>query len=105
MRRGSCSNVKEVTSTINEFERLRLWHGGAEGVAAGPACGEGVLVNLIEHNVLRVRNMLRLSVEIGLIYLPMDNRERSLKDIDEKLDGIMTTITDRNPDVQPPVMA
>ena len=43
------------------------------------------------------RDMPRLSVDIDLTYLPVGNREMSLKDIDATLDRIMAAITDRNP--------
>ena len=41
------------------------------------------------------RDMPRLSVDIDLTYLPVGDREISLKDIDETLDRIMAAITDR----------
>ena len=44
--------------------------------------------------------MPRLSVDIDLTYLPVHDRERSLKDIDETLDRIMVAITDHYPRVQ-----
>ena len=43
------------------------------------------------------RDMPRLSVDIDLTYLPMGDREISLKDIDATLDRIMAAIIDRNP--------
>ena len=46
------------------------------------------------------RDMPRLSVDIDLTYLPVDNREKSLKDIDETLERILASITDRNPSLQ-----
>ena len=46
------------------------------------------------------RDMPRLSVDIDLTYLPLGDREASLKDIDETLDRIMAAITKRNPRVQ-----
>ena len=46
------------------------------------------------------RDMPRLSVDIDLTYLPVHDREKSLKDIDETFDRIMVAITDRNPRVQ-----
>ena len=46
------------------------------------------------------RDIPRLSVDIDLTYLPVHDRERSLKDIDETLDRIMVAITDRYPRVQ-----
>lgn len=46
------------------------------------------------------RDMPRLSVDIDLTYLPVDDREKSLKDIGEALDRIMAAITDRNARVQ-----
>ncbi|MFQ5534353.1 MAG: nucleotidyl transferase AbiEii/AbiGii toxin family protein [Sphingomonadales bacterium] len=46
------------------------------------------------------RDMPRLSVDIDLTYMPVDDRETSLKDIDETLERIMARITRRNPAVQ-----
>ncbi len=46
------------------------------------------------------RDMPRLSVDIDLTYLPVDNRETSLKDIDETLDRIMAAVINRNPRLQ-----
>jgi predicted nucleotidyltransferase component of viral defense system len=46
------------------------------------------------------RDMPRLSVDIDLTYMPVDDRETSLKDIDETLERIMARITQRNPAVQ-----
>ena len=46
------------------------------------------------------RDMPRLSVDIDLTYLPVDNRKKSLKDIDETLERIMASITGRNPSLQ-----
>ncbi len=43
------------------------------------------------------RDMPRLSVDIDLTYLPVGDREASLKDIDETLDRIMAAIINRNP--------
>jgi len=43
------------------------------------------------------RDMPRLSVDIDLTYLPVGDRETSLRDIDETLDRIMTAIAKRNP--------
>lgn len=43
------------------------------------------------------REMPRLSVDIDLAYLPVDERKKSLQDIDETLDRIVTSIGDRNP--------
>ena len=51
----------------------------------------GTAVNLF------YRDMPRLSVDIDLTYLPVGDREISLKDIDETLDRIMAAITDRSP--------
>ena len=46
------------------------------------------------------RDMPRLSIDIDLTYLPVGDREISLKDIDETLDRIMAAITDRNSRMQ-----
>ena len=46
------------------------------------------------------RDMPRLSVDIDLTYLPVDDRETSLKDIDETLDRIMAAIINRRPHMQ-----
>lgn len=46
------------------------------------------------------RDMPRLSVDIDLTYVPMGEREASLRDIDETLDRIMAAITKRTPHVQ-----
>lgn len=43
------------------------------------------------------RDMPRLSVDIDLTYLPVGDRETSLRDIDETLDRILTAIAKRNP--------
>ena len=43
------------------------------------------------------REMPRLSVDMDLTYLPVDVRERSLRDIDETLDRIVAAISGRNP--------
>lgn len=54
----------------------------------------GTAINLFH------RDMPRLSVDIDLTYLPIGEREASLKDIDETLDRIMTAVTKRHPQVQ-----
>ena len=46
------------------------------------------------------RDMPRLSVDIDLTYLPIGDRETSLKNIDETLDRIMTAISDRHAHVR-----
>ena len=46
------------------------------------------------------RNMPRLSVDIDLTYLPVGDREMSLRDIDETLDRIKATITGHSPHLQ-----
>ena len=46
------------------------------------------------------RDMPRLSVDIDLTYLPLDNHETSLQDIDQTLDRIVSAITERNPAVR-----
>ncbi len=43
------------------------------------------------------RNMPRLSVDIDLTYVPVRDREASLRDIDETLDRIAAAISTRNP--------
>lgn len=46
------------------------------------------------------RDMPRLSVDIDLTYLPVGERESSLKDIDEMLGRIASMVTERYPQVQ-----
>lgn len=46
------------------------------------------------------RDMPRLSVDIDLTYLPLGDRETSLRNIDETLDRIMTAVSQRNPRFQ-----
>ena len=46
------------------------------------------------------RDMPRLSIDIDLTYLPVSDRETSLKDIDAALDRIAWSIADRNPRAQ-----
>ncbi len=46
------------------------------------------------------RDMPRLSVDIDLTYLPVADRESSLKDINDALDRIIAAIAHRNPRVQ-----
>ena len=46
------------------------------------------------------RDMPRLSVDIDLTYLPIGDRETSLKNIDEALDRIMAAISDRHAHVR-----
>lgn len=70
----------------------------------------GVLPDIAEEDVFALkggtainlfyRDMPRLSVDIDLTYLPVGDREASLKDIDETLDRIMAAATKRNPRVQ-----
>ena len=43
------------------------------------------------------KDMPRLSVDIDLTYLPVDDRETLLKDINETLDRIMAAIINRRP--------
>ena len=43
------------------------------------------------------REMPRLSVDIDLAYLPVNERKKSLQDIDETLDRIVAAISERNP--------
>ena len=50
----------------------------------------GTAINLFH------RDMPRLSVDIDLAYVPLANRETSLKDIDDKLDRIVAAATKRN---------
>ena len=54
----------------------------------------GTAINLFH------RDMPRLSVDIDLAYLPLADRETSLKDIDDTLDRIVATATKRNTRVQ-----
>ena len=70
----------------------------------------GVLPDIAEEDVFALkggtainlfyRDVPRLSVDIDLTYLPVGDREASLKDIDETLDRIMAAVTKRNPQVQ-----
>lgn len=46
------------------------------------------------------RNMPRLSVDIDLVYLPLDDRETSLRNIDDVLNRIAQTLTQSNPDIR-----
>jgi predicted nucleotidyltransferase component of viral defense system len=46
------------------------------------------------------RNMPRLSVDIDLVYLPVEDRETSLRNIDEALDRIVGTLARRSPDMR-----
>lgn len=46
------------------------------------------------------RNMPRLSIDIDLTYLPINDREASLKDIDATLDRITQAIARHNPRAQ-----
>ena len=46
------------------------------------------------------RDMPRLSVDIDLTYVPVGDRELSLRDIDERLGRIMASITRRDPRMQ-----
>ena len=46
------------------------------------------------------RDMPRLSVDIDLTYLPVDEREKSLKDIDRALERIAVVVAKRNPSVR-----
>lgn len=46
------------------------------------------------------RNMPRLSVDIDLVYLPVEDRETSLRNIDEALDRIIGTLARRGPDMR-----
>ncbi len=46
------------------------------------------------------RDMPRLSVDIDLTYLPVADRQSSLKGIDDALGRIMVAITRRNPRVE-----
>ena len=46
------------------------------------------------------RDMPRLSVDIDLTYLPLEDRETSLQDIDETLKRIISAIAGRNPAVR-----
>ena len=46
------------------------------------------------------RDMPRLSVDIDLTYLPISDRQSSLRDIDDALDRIVRAIVRRNPHVK-----
>ena len=46
------------------------------------------------------RDMPRLSVDIDLTYLPVDDREASLADINRRFGRVMAAVTQRNPRVQ-----
>ncbi|MDP2619566.1 MAG: nucleotidyl transferase AbiEii/AbiGii toxin family protein [Hyphomicrobiales bacterium] len=46
------------------------------------------------------RDMPRLSVDIDLVYLPVEDRETSLRNIDEALDRIVGTLARRSPDMR-----
>lgn len=54
----------------------------------------GTAINLFH------RDMPRLSVDIDLTYLPVEDRTTSLRDIDERLDRISAAITRRSPCAQ-----
>ena len=77
-------------------ERVRLLLGVLPGIAVENifALKGGTAINLF------YRDMPRLSVDIDLTYLPVGDREASLKDIDETLSRIMNRITERNPAFQ-----
>ncbi|KAF0283465.1 nucleotidyl transferase AbiEii/AbiGii toxin family protein [Spiribacter roseus] len=45
------------------------------------------------------RDMPRLSVDIDLVYLPVRERDASLRDINEAFDRIMMAVTKRNPQI------
>ncbi len=59
----------------------------------GFALKGGTAINLF------YRNMPRLSVDIDLIWLPVEDRRASLREIDEALDRIAAAVTRRNPRV------
>ena len=46
------------------------------------------------------RDMPRLSVDVDLTYLPVADRQSSLKDMDDAFSGIVAAITERNPRVK-----
>ena len=46
------------------------------------------------------RDMPRLSVDIDLTYLPVGDRQSSLRDIDDALGRIATAIAGRNPQIE-----
>ena len=46
------------------------------------------------------RDMPRISIDIDLVYLPMVDRTKSLRDIDEILNQIVSVINDRSSKVQ-----
>ena len=75
------------------IEQVRLLLGVLPEIAAEQvfALKGGTAINLF------YRDMPRLSVDIDLTYLPVGDRERSLQDIDETLDRIMSAVARRNP--------
>jgi len=77
-------------------DQVRLLLGILPDIAAEDvfALKGGTAINLF------YRDMPRLSVDIDLTYLPVGDREASLKDIDETLDRITAAVTKRNPRVQ-----
>ena len=46
------------------------------------------------------RNMPRLSVDIDLVYVPVEGRETSLRNIDDALDRVTHALTRQNPDMR-----
>lgn len=46
------------------------------------------------------RNMPRLSVDIDLVYMPVEERETSLHNIDDALDRVTHALTRQNPDMR-----
>lgn len=77
-------------------DQVRLLLGVLPDIAAEDvfALKGGTAINLF------YRDMPRLSVDIDLAYLPVAEREASLRDIDETLDRIMAAVSRRNPQVQ-----
>ena len=75
--------------------QVRLLLDVLPNVAAEPgfALKGGTAINLFH------RDMPRLSVDIDLTWLPIDDRSTSLREIDEALDRIAASIADRNPKV------
>ena len=97
-RANSCQWTKKRQSLIDEryVNQVRLLLRVLPDIAAEDvfALKGGTAINLF------YREMPRLSVDIDLAYLPVDEREKSLQDIDETLDRIVAAISERNPGVE-----
>ncbi len=74
-------------------DRVRLLLSVLPDIAAEKvfALKGGTAINLF------YRDLPRLSVDIDLTYLPVGDRETSLRDIDETLDRIVSAVAGRNP--------